>query len=66
MKDCRTCQHGAITNALTGYAKEQKLTVAQMTSRYCLLTRNHTDFTRPKTKDDKRFECTDFEQKIEL
>lgn len=64
MKDCKTCQYGAITKALEGYAKEQKLRVEQMTSRYCLLTRNHTDFTRPKTKDDKRFECAEFQEKV--
>lgn len=64
MKDCRNCQHGAITESLKGYAKEQKLRIEQMTSRYCLLSRNHTDFTRPKTKEDKRFECAEFQEKV--
>lgn len=65
MKDCRTCEHGAITNALRGYAESQKLRIEQMTSRYCLLTRNHTDYTKPKKpKEEKFFECKEFQETV--
>ena len=63
MKTCNFCQHGAITDSMEVFADDKKIKAENLNIRYCLLTRDFTNFTIPQDKDKMFFDCDKFTKK---
>ncbi len=62
MRTCASCKYGAITSSVEGYAKDNKMKAEKLNFRYCLLSRDFTNFTIPQKKEQAYFDCDDFKK----